>query len=150
MSSFDLFSVSGTSPTQKKKTAIPKANFRIEHHGSICLIVPLCASGSRLARRTPRQRQRISTVLADRHSRAALPGADHRWYSARRVGGAMSRKKEEPQGTSSVSFRVPDFVGEDGVEYTDIEVIVEMDGDIRDAANLADSLQRPVKNLERK
>jgi hypothetical protein len=45
---------------------------------------------------------------------------------------------------------VPDFVGEDGVEYTDIEVIVEMDGDIRDAANLADSLQRPVKNLERK
>ena len=38
----------------------------------------------------------------------------------------MSRKKEEPQGTSSVSFRVPDFVGEDGVEYTDIEVIVEM------------------------
>jgi hypothetical protein len=62
----------------------------------------------------------------------------------------MSRKKEEPQGTSSVSFRVPDFVGENGVEYTDIEVIVEMDGDIRDAANLADSLQRPVKNLERK
>jgi hypothetical protein len=62
----------------------------------------------------------------------------------------MSRKREEPQGTSSVSFRVPDFVDEDGVEYTDIEVIVEMDGDIRDAANLADSLQRPVKNLERK
>jgi hypothetical protein len=57
----------------------------------------------------------------------------------------MSRKNEEPQGTGSVSFRVPDFVGEDGVEYTDIEVIVEMDGDIRDAANLADSLQRPLK-----
>ncbi len=62
----------------------------------------------------------------------------------------MSPKNEEPQGTSSVSFRVPDFVGEDGVEYTDIEVIVEMGGDIRDAANLADSLQRPVKSLERK
>jgi hypothetical protein len=62
----------------------------------------------------------------------------------------MSRKNEEPQGTSSVSFRVPDFVGEDGVEYTDIEVIVEMDGEIRDAANLADSLQRPVENSERK
>jgi hypothetical protein len=62
----------------------------------------------------------------------------------------MSRKNEERQRTSSVSLRVPDFVGEDGVEYTDIEVIVEMDGDIRDAANLADSLQRPVKNLERK
>jgi hypothetical protein len=62
----------------------------------------------------------------------------------------MSRKNEEPQGTGSVSFRVPDFVGEDGVEYTDIEVIVEMDGEIRDAANLADSLQRPVENSERK
>ena len=45
MSLHDLFSVSGSSPTQKKKTAIPKANFRIEHHGSVCLIVPLCASG---------------------------------------------------------------------------------------------------------
>jgi len=45
MSSHDLFSVSGTSPTPRKKTAIPKANFRIEFHGSVCLIVPLCASG---------------------------------------------------------------------------------------------------------
>jgi hypothetical protein len=41
MSSHDLFSVSGTSPTQKKRTAIPKANFRVEFHGSIVLIVPL-------------------------------------------------------------------------------------------------------------
>jgi hypothetical protein len=38
MSSHDLFLVSDTSPTQKRKTAIPKANFRIEHHGSIILI----------------------------------------------------------------------------------------------------------------
>jgi hypothetical protein len=45
MSSHDLFAVSGSSPTQKKKTAIPKANFRIEFHTSIYLIVPLCASG---------------------------------------------------------------------------------------------------------
>jgi hypothetical protein len=45
MSSHDLFSVSGTSPTPKKRTAIPKADFRIENHGSVCLIVPLCASG---------------------------------------------------------------------------------------------------------
>jgi hypothetical protein len=57
----------------------------------------------------------------------------------------MSRANEEPQGTSSVSFRVPDFLGEDGVAYTDTEVIVEMDGDIRDAANLAESLQRLMK-----
>jgi hypothetical protein len=28
--------------------------------------------------------------------------------------------------TSSVVFRVPDFVDADGIEYTDIEVIVEM------------------------
>jgi hypothetical protein len=64
----------------------------------------------------------------------------------------MSRRKEEPQGTSSVSFRVPDFISEDGVSYTDIEVIVEMDGDIRDAANLAEALQRPLraKNGERR
>jgi hypothetical protein len=56
----------------------------------------------------------------------------------------MSRKKEEPQVASSVSFRVPDFVGEDGVEYTDIEVIVEMDGDIRDAVQLVKTLERPL------
>ena len=44
MSSHDLFSLSGSSPTPKKKTAIRKAHFRIELHGSVCLIVPLCAS----------------------------------------------------------------------------------------------------------
>ena len=47
--------------------------------------------------------------------------------------------------TSSVVFRVPDFVDADGIGYTDIEVIVEMEGDIRDTANLAETLQRPVK-----
>jgi hypothetical protein len=57
----------------------------------------------------------------------------------------MNRKNDEPQGTSSVSFRVPDFVGEDGVEYTDIEVIVEMDGDIRDAVHLVKTLERPPR-----
>ena len=46
---------------------------------------------------------------------------------------------------SSVVFRVPDFIDADGIDYTDIEVIVEMDGDIRDTANLAETLQRPVK-----
>ena len=55
----------------------------------------------------------------------------------------MSRKNEEPQGSSSVTFRVPDFVDADGIEYTDIEEIVEMDGDIRGTANLAETLQRP-------
>jgi hypothetical protein len=60
----------------------------------------------------------------------------------------MSRKKEEPQGTSSVSFRVPDFVGEDGVEYSDIEVVVEMDGGIRETANFAEALQSPLKTRD--
>jgi hypothetical protein len=56
----------------------------------------------------------------------------------------MSRKHEEPQGASSVSFRVPDFVVEDVVVYSDIEVIVEMDGDIRDAVQLVKTLERAV------
>jgi hypothetical protein len=37
MSSHDLFSVSGSSPTKKKA----KWDFRVEFHGSICLLVPL-------------------------------------------------------------------------------------------------------------
>jgi hypothetical protein len=37
----------------------------------------------------------------------------------------MIRRNEEPQGASSVSFRVPDFVDADGIEYADIEVVVE-------------------------
>ena len=56
----------------------------------------------------------------------------------------MSRKNEQTQGTSSVCLRVPNFVGEDGVEYTDVEVVLEMDGDIRDTVNIAESLQRPL------
>jgi hypothetical protein len=56
----------------------------------------------------------------------------------------MSRKNEEPKPTSSVTFRVPDFVGEDGVEYTDIEVTLEMDSDLRDTVKLVDALQRPI------
>jgi hypothetical protein len=47
--------------------------------------------------------------------------------------------------SSSLVFRVPDFVDSDGIEYTDIEVIVEMDGSIHDTANLAETLQRPLK-----
>jgi hypothetical protein len=46
--------------------------------------------------------------------------------------------------TSSVVFRVPDFVDADGIEYTDIEVIVEMDGDIRDTVQLVKTLERPL------
>jgi hypothetical protein len=57
----------------------------------------------------------------------------------------MNRKNEEQtQSTSSVSLRVPDFVGEDGVTYSDIEVIVEMEGEIRDAVQLVKTLERPL------
>lgn len=56
----------------------------------------------------------------------------------------MIRKCDSPSN-SSVSFRVPDFVDADGIEYTDIEVVVEMDGDIRETTNVAEALQRPMK-----
>jgi hypothetical protein len=46
---------------------------------------------------------------------------------------------------SSVVFRVPGFVDDDGIAYTDIEAIVKMEVGIRDTANLAETLQRPVK-----
>jgi hypothetical protein len=45
---------------------------------------------------------------------------------------------------SSVVFRVPDFIDSDGIAYTDIEVIVEMDGDIRDTIQLVKTLERPL------
>ena len=46
--------------------------------------------------------------------------------------------------TSSVVFRVPDFIDADGIAYTDIEVVVEMDGDIRDTVHLVKTLERPL------
>ena len=50
---------------------------------------------------------------------------------------------------SSVTFRVPDFIDADGIEYTDIEVIVEMDGDIRETVQLVKTLERPLTKGER-
>jgi hypothetical protein len=47
--------------------------------------------------------------------------------------------------TSSVTFRVSDFTDSDGIEYTEIEVVVEMDGaDIRETAPLVKTLERPL------
>jgi hypothetical protein len=43
--------------------------------------------------------------------------------------------------TASVTFQVPDFEY-DGVVYSDIEVIVEMDGDIRDTVKLVKTLEQ--------
>ena len=46
---------------------------------------------------------------------------------------------------SSVTFKVPDFTDSDGIEYTGIEVMVEMDGaDIRETAQLVKTLERPL------
>lgn len=42
---------------------------------------------------------------------------------------------------SEVILKVPDFRDpETGIEYTDIEVVVISEGDVRDASRLADSL----------
>ncbi len=48
---------------------------------------------------------------------------------------------------SSVVFRVPDFVDSDGIEYTDIEVIVETHSEngICDALTFIDTLGNPLK-----
>jgi hypothetical protein len=44
------------------------------------------------------------------------------------------------QTQSSVTFTVPDFTESDGVRYSEIQIVVQME-DIRDAARLADALQ---------
>jgi hypothetical protein len=87
----------------------------------------------------------VFILFADRYRGTGLSKPDRRRHVARWVGGAMNRRNEEQtQSTSSVSLRVPDFAGEDGVTYTDIEVVVEMDGDIRDTVQLVKTLERPL------
>jgi hypothetical protein len=56
--------------------------------------------------------------------------------------GAMSGEQ-----TSSVTYHVPDFIDSDGIEYTDIEVVVQMESDIRSTANLAKTLDRPLATV---
>jgi len=51
---------------------------------------------------------------------------------------------------SSIAFRVPDFIDADGIEHTDIEVIVEMHGDIRDSVQLVKTLERPLTERKTK
>jgi hypothetical protein len=48
---------------------------------------------------------------------------------------------------SSVVFTVPDFTA-DGVKFTEIVVVVEMNSDIADTVKLVDALQRPVTGRE--
>jgi hypothetical protein len=44
---------------------------------------------------------------------------------------------------SSVTFTIPDF-NSDGVEFSEIEITVEMNSDIGDTVKLVDALQRPL------
>ena len=46
--------------------------------------------------------------------------------------------------TSSIVLHLPDFIADDA-EYPEIQVIVQMDAPTHDTANLAETLQRPVK-----
>jgi hypothetical protein len=78
--------------------------------------------------------------LADDYFGAALPRSSRHRHSQTWAGGAMS--KEQP---SSVTFRGPDFVGDDGVTYSDAEITVEMDCDIRSTAKLAQTLEMPLR-----
>jgi len=44
----------------------------------------------------------------------------------------------------SVSFRIPDFTGDDGTVYSDIEITIQSDdGDMHDAVRLVQTLKRP-------
>jgi hypothetical protein len=45
---------------------------------------------------------------------------------------------------SSVTFTIPDFTDADGIEYTEVSVVVEMNSDIGDTVKLVDALQRPL------
>ena len=48
---------------------------------------------------------------------------------------------------AQVSYRLPDFTGPDGTEYTEIEVVVEAD-DLHEAVKLAGKLEKPLARKE--
>ncbi len=52
--------------------------------------------------------------------------------------------------SSEQTSSVPDFIDADGVAYTNIEVIVEIDSDIRSTAKMAQALERPIGERGRK
>jgi hypothetical protein len=50
---------------------------------------------------------------------------------------------------NSVSFRIPDFVGEDGTVFSEIEITIQSeDGDMHDAVRLAKTLERPSRSAD--
>jgi hypothetical protein len=50
-------------------------------------------------------------------------------------------KNEEQQYASSVSFRIPDFIADDGTVFSDIEITIQTDGDVRGVVNLTKTLE---------
>ena len=46
------------------------------------------------------------------------------------------------------SFCIPDFTDNEGIQFTGISVVVEMDSDIRDTVKPADALQRPLTDRQ--
>jgi hypothetical protein len=45
---------------------------------------------------------------------------------------------------NGVSFRIPDFVGDDGTVYSEIEITIQSDdGNIRGAVQLVETLEHP-------
>jgi hypothetical protein len=83
------------------------------------------------------------SVRARRHRQNANSGLGRERPATSQIyetGGAMSSEQ-----TSSVTLRVSDFTDSDGIEYTEIEVVVEMDGaDIRETSPLVKTLERPL------
>ena len=48
------------------------------------------------------------------------------------------------QTQSGVTFTIPDFTDSDGIFYSEIQIVVQMDGDIRDAVKIVGTLQAPL------
>jgi hypothetical protein len=45
---------------------------------------------------------------------------------------------------SSVTFTIPDFTDDEGIQYTEISVVVEMESDLSVTVKFVDALQRPL------
>jgi hypothetical protein len=60
----------------------------------------------------------------------------------------MTRQENQVQ-PASISFRIPNFVGDDGTVFTEIEVTVQSeDGDIHDAVQLVKTLEASTERRQ--
>jgi hypothetical protein len=137
MSSHDSFSVSGSSQTRIRKTAIPKANFRIEFYTTICLIVPLCDSArewldEHIGKENGYQPYWPTAIVEPRYLSEIITGI--------RRDGLVTRCRTNNPPSPFACRILSTLTG------SSIEVIVEMDGDIRDTVQLVEMLERPLKD----